>query len=310
MTRRISGCVNVSSASDKGRAEIRDDHGRRGSKHTGSGRSSVKNKPDLFPPFGRKSNKRAWGGIMRWLDRLRGADRGVQSVKPTGATDTPEAGKIPTTPLMLAVSISYMTSRNLAGILQTIDKAGGQRPTKEAIAHAFQELLCALYCLAVVILGEDESAHQMGTEAGGSFNLYTAAVFGELERPGGPIWLDTDRAWAGVGLSAEVLLDPKALELTCDEATELYLHDHPDLRTLADSAPEFCSQATQVEPALQRNNWSVTFLVKAWIRFAKALDLRGRSDYIRFLFAYFDFSPRLLASFDVFDKIRPVFFAE
>jgi hypothetical protein len=209
---------------------------------------------------------------------------------------------------MLAASLSYMTSRNLAGILQTIDKAGGQRPTKEAIADAFRELLCALYCLAVVILGEDESVQEMGTGAGSLFNLYTATVFNELERSDRTVWPD-NRAWDSLGLTPAVLLDLRFVGPACDKATELYLHDRPDLRTLAASASEYCYKVPQVESALQRNNWSVTFAAKAWIRFAKALDLRG-SDLGPFLSAYFDFSPRLLASFDAFKKIRPVFFAE
>jgi hypothetical protein len=51
---------------------------------------------------------------MRWLDRLRGLSHSVQSESSTGATDTPDSGKISTTPLMLAVSPSYLTSTNLA----------------------------------------------------------------------------------------------------------------------------------------------------------------------------------------------------
>ena len=246
---------------------------------------------------------------MRWLDRLRGAKPGVQLGKSTGVTETPETGKIPTTPLMLAVSLSYMAGTNLAGMLKTTDKLGGQRPTTEAVAQAFREMICALYCLAVVILGEDEAAQQMEAEAEGSFNRYTADVFSELERPGGPIWLDTDRAWGAFGLRAEVLLDPRLLEATCDDAIELYLHDHPDLRALADSAPEFCYRVAQVEPALQCNNWSVTFSIKAWIRFAKAMNLKG-SDPAVFLPAFAGFSASLLVSIDLLKKFRPAFVAD
>lgn len=246
---------------------------------------------------------------MRWLDRLKGLWRSVQPGTPAGVAATPDTGKIPTSPMMLAASLSYMTCANLAGILETIDKFGGKRPTNEAVSHAFRELLCALYCLAVVVLGEDESVQEMGTGAGSLFNLYTATVFSELERPDGPSWRGTDPAWDSLGLRSAVLLDPSLLKRACDDATELYLHDHPDLRTLADSASEFCYRAAQVEPALQRNNWTATFLVKAWIRFAKALDLRN-SDLDPFVSASIDFSRRLLTSIDSLRNMRPAFVAE
>lgn len=245
---------------------------------------------------------------MRWLDHLRGLWRNVQAGTPAGRTGTPDAGKIPTTPLMLAASLSYMTSANLAGILKAIDEAGGQRPTTGAIADGFRELLCALYCLAVVVLGEDESGHEMGSGAGSLFNLYTATVFEELERSDSTMWPD-NRGWDSLGLRPAVLLDPRFLGPALDEATGLYLNDRPDLRTLAASAPEYCARATQVESALRRNNWTLTFMAKAWIRFAKVMDLRG-NDLDPFVCAYISFSRRLLSCIDAFKKMRPAFVAE
>ena len=210
---------------------------------------------------------------------------------------------------MLAVAISDRTNSSLAGILKTIEKIGGPSPTQEGTADAFRELLCAHYSLAVAILGQGDDAQQMGTEAGGTFYSYTAATFSELVRPMGPVWLDTDRMWRPFGLGSDQFLDQRFLIPLCVEATELYIEDSPNLRTLADSAPEYCYNATQVEPALKRNNWAVTFHTKAWIRFAKAIDLRA-SDPRWFLPVLDDFSIRMLTSMDLFKTLRPSFSAK
>jgi hypothetical protein len=210
---------------------------------------------------------------------------------------------------MLAFTIFDRTNNSLTGILETIEKYGGPTPTGESIAHAFRELICAHYSLAVAILGQDEAAERMRTEAGAGFYLYTAATFSELERPLGPVWVDTDQAWGPLGLRADLLLDKKLLEPLCLEATQLYLEDRPDLRKLAESAPEYCYNVAQVQAALKRNDWSVTFYTKAWIRLAKAMDLKG-SDPTVFLPTLTYFSVALLASIDVFKGLRPALLAE
>ena len=243
---------------------------------------------------------------MRWIDRIKRAIPDKRPSASPGETDAPETGKIPTTPLMLAVAILHLTSTSLTGILKAIHKSEGQQPTAEATARAFRELLCATYCLAVAILGEDNSAKHMGTEV---FNVYTANVFSELGRPSGPNWVDIDREWGPIGLRADVILNNELLERACDVAIELYLHNQPDLQTLANTASEFCWQKSLVEPALQSNNWGGTFNIKAWISFARSMDLRA-SDAVRFYPAYVAFSLGTIESTKLFRGLQPAFHAE
>lgn len=249
---------------------------------------------------------------MRWLERIRGTGNQSATRKSPNQAAAGASEKVATTPLMLAVSISYLTSTMLMGILRRFEedkpKMGGPALTADAIKLAYRQLLCALYCVAVVILGESDAACRMGTEPGGQYHLYTAATFQEFWKPSSPIWIDTDRAWQPLGLKAADFLDPKLLRAACDEATSLYLHDRPDLATLAKSARRFCYRATQVDPALKSGNWSMMFNIKAWIRFARALDLTNEEP--QFLLTYTEFSCGILGAIDVLKKIQPAFSAE
>jgi hypothetical protein len=86
--------------------------------------------------------------------------------------------KIPTTPAALAASLLTMTGSILKGIEKVksdLEAAGIAKQRKIAETdQAASEVLCALYCLAVAILGEDEFAAERSL-----FQAYTAKIIGE-----------------------------------------------------------------------------------------------------------------------------------
>jgi hypothetical protein len=91
-----------------------------------------------------------------------------------------------------------------------------------------------------------------------------------------------------------------------DECTELYLHDRPTLAEFAEQMPDYILHVAELQPALARNNWNVTFYLKAKTRILWRLGINTKQ-----LLGYMPLSSllghRLLAALKMFQQLRPAF---
>ncbi len=193
--------------------------------------------------------------------------------------------KIPTTPPALAASLMVQAGT----MLETIEKAVAElrradfKVTVESSVplEPAAEIVSALYCLAVVVLGEDEFASEPNL-----YQLYTAKTFEELET-----------LYAGMKPSPP-------LEAVIEEATKLYLHDNPDLNELARRKPDFMF-AQEAQKVREMNNWTTTFLLKAKVRILEKLSIRKNNlAYIPLGHLVQTF---LVENVKLFQQMRPVF---
>jgi len=191
--------------------------------------------------------------------------------------------KVPVTPPALAGSLLMMAGYMMEAIKRDVFEGADFTSEKEALG-ALGEILRAYYCLAVVVLGEDEFASNL-TE----YNLYTAKTYEELKQ----------------------LVDKKAPRAVCekmmDEATVFYLQDKPPLAQYAETMRQYC-QGDELEHARNPDPrvWFYRFMLKVRIRIAAALSIVGQ-DLFRFLTLTIVVSGGLSANTKAFRRMRPVF---
>ena len=211
---------------------------------------------------------------------------------PTGLT-TKIAGflglKAPTTPALLAGSLilqSRLIMKDAGSVLVEINRENTQfqfpLPARQAEEIAV-ELLCALYCLALTILGQDDFAAEPNL-----FQLYALQTQEELEG-----LLEEQQAAA---LFKKIGLEARAL----------YLSNSPTLRELANmkGVKYFDEMITKAE---REQNWLATYMFKAQIRITDKLPVGPRS--IWYLPSAHFFGTALLTRVDFFKTLRPVFVA-
>jgi hypothetical protein len=115
-------------------------------------------------------------------------------------------------------------------------------PDAQGMMAATFETFTALYCLAVAVLARN--ADGIWSPDKPLFHWYTARTFDLLQ---------TALKEGGVVGFKELV----------DECTELYLHGRPTLAEFAEQMPDYIFNAAELQPALAKNNWNLTFYLKA-----------------------------------------------
>jgi hypothetical protein len=193
--------------------------------------------------------------------------------------------KIPTTPIALAATLLAMTDSIIKGLEKTkSDLESNGIVAKGSIGRTDEvtgEILWALYCLAVAILGEDEFAAEKSI-----FRLYTARAFEELE-----------------GLLSES--PSKSLTgNSADEAINLYMRERPSLTEMAQQMSEYVS-SVEVQKVEEMKNWSASLSLKAKTRILFRLGVT--IDNVAAELIGMSFQIPLLNAIELFRKMRPVF---
>ncbi len=143
------------------------------------------------------------------------------------------------------------------------------------------EVLCALYCLAIAALQQDELAAESNL-----FRLFAAKTLEELEK----------------------LLEEEGTAVffreISNEAIDLYMRDSPTLRELASSSGVVYFDDL-IQEAEKEQNWMGTFILKAQIRIMDATPVpHGSIWYVGLAHL---FAAALLTYVDFFKTLRPVF---
>ena len=145
------------------------------------------------------------------------------------------------------------------------------------------EVLCALYCLAIAALQQDEFAAEPNL-----FRLFAAKTLEELEK----------------------LLEEEGTAVffreICNGAIDLYVRDSPTLRELASSSGVvYFDDMIQITEAEKEQNWMGIFILKAQIRIMDVTPVPHRS--IWYVSLAHLFASALLTYGDFFKTLRPVF---
>lgn len=195
--------------------------------------------------------------------------------------------KIPTTPAALAACLVVQTGTVLEGIRKSLkeskDVNAGQGFGEKEELMVLMEILSALYCLAVVVLAEDEFASEPSL-----YQLYTAETFQELKK------VDPE------------IISTTELERAVDNATRLYLHNNPSLAELAKTREDFCFGA-EAEKVRGMNNWTATFAVKVKIQVSEQMGLPKRN--IAYIYVGITLQTYLVECVRLFRQLRPVLVA-
>jgi hypothetical protein len=192
--------------------------------------------------------------------------------------------KIPVTPANLAATLVTQAGiliKQLDEIVTRFSDADPSYAVKQDAGEAVTaEIVCALYCLAVAVLGQDEFAAEQSI-----FQLYTATTFEELHKM----------------LNAAEEFDIPIRGIA-HETANLYLYDRPSLADLAQRFSDYV-----VEPDLKKvkemNNWSVSFSLKAQIRILVKMHATTRS--IAHELLAISIQTHLLNSAKLFKQLRP-----
>jgi hypothetical protein len=192
---------------------------------------------------------------------------------------------MPAPPAALVLVLRDLT----VGIMQGLEKdcarfVDTKVPDAQEAKAVMLETMAALYCLAVAV---------MATNADGIWSLdkplfqwYTGRTFDLLQKA---------LKESGVVGFRELV----------DECTELYLHDRPTLAEFTEQTPDYMFNAAELQPALAKNNWNVTFYLKAKTRILWRLGISTKQ------LGYYPLSVslgiRLSTPLKVFQKFRPAF---
>ena len=192
---------------------------------------------------------------------------------------------MPASPAALVLVLRDLT----VGIMKGLEKdAASLADIKGADAEqakaAILEIFAALYCLAVAVMARN--ADGIWSLDRPVFQWYTARTFDLLQKAlkeGGAAGFD---------------------ELV-DECTELYLHDRPTLAELAQQMPEHMFNAAELQPAIAKNNWNVTFYLKAKTRILWRLGVSTKE--LGYFPLSYSLGHRLSTAWKFFEQLRPAF---
>ncbi len=193
--------------------------------------------------------------------------------------------KIPTTPTAFAATLLAMTESIVKGLEKTkndLDADGiVPRGSLAKAEPAGGDVLWALYCLAVAVLGEDEFASEKDV-----FQVYTAKAFEELQC-----------------LLSESPTMALARNLA-EEAINLYMRDLPSLTEMAQQMPQYVSNA-ELQKVEEMKNWSASLSLKAKTRILFRLGISV--DNLAAELIGMSFQIPFVNAIEMFRKMRPVF---
>lgn len=194
--------------------------------------------------------------------------------------------KIPTTPAALAGSLMMLSDIIMKQLDSSILKITQENPEFVLPLDASEgkefgvELVCALYCLALFVLGQDDFGAEQNV-----FHLFSVQTLDQLER-----LLEEDHV---VALFQEI----------GKETRLLYLSDRPSLRELA------CKMGVkyfdeEIAKAERDQNWAVTFQLKSQIRVMSKIPINHKS--IFYVGVARPLGMALMEVVDFFRTLRPV----
>lgn len=190
-------------------------------------------------------------------------------------------------PVLLAYFVSDIALWTMKGLEKDI--AGFHMDIEgfdtEKVRAATWETLAALYCLAVAVLAHN--ADGIWSLDKPLFQWHTSRTFGFLQE-----WLEN----AGETLAFVQLVD---------ECTELYLHDHPTLAEFGKTMGDYMFDAAELQPALGKNNWNVTFGLKAKTRILWRLGVSTK--HLVYVPLSLSLGHRLLFALKMLQQFRPAF---
>lgn len=197
---------------------------------------------------------------------------------------------MPASPAALALVLGQLTVGIMKGLEKEAASLSDIKAPDEAQAKAtFLEIFAALYCLAVMVMARN--ADGIWSLDKPVFQWYTAKTF-DLSRN---------------TLLQEALKEGGAVRFDelVDECTELYLHDRPTLGEFGEQMADYILNVTEVQPAIAKSNWALTFGLKAKTRILWRLGV-NKTQLGHFPLTVL-LGRRLLDAREVFEQLRPAF---